>query len=958
MANEVVNPFDKYDEPAVANPFDKYDTPAVTAPITVYTPGQGDPKMEGGFKTSSGAPMHTMEAYDRGEAPYVTAAVHPDSPLKGKSIDIQVGDKKYPVKLTDTGPGVSTIDIASETSKWATVAPKEFGQAQISPSPTEYFDNPFDKYDQFMPQTFSTDEEVAAAERVGKEHPVFKNAIEAASELVTGMIPKSPRDYAAALYPPLAAFDQAQAVAGGNLSPLPLVGRITEIIDAERTPPGSKERFAAGFKTILDVLMVAGIGKQAQARGITPPIVPPETIAPPKPIGAPVELPIPVRGSGKFRKSYQVDKELGDQMEGIGASRESGALRGEIASRRILDQLSADQEAALGRYLVSRRLKTVNPEHPQILNEAELLKIEADTAIAKALDTYVNEVKPDIEALRKRAGLSEEAAAGKEPEFISLIPKTEELLPQTELAMPTRAARLSRTTKFARQALGFAKEYSTDLRSILGESYSEATRKARVSDFYKTAKRKGLIETEKFEDLPPELAHDLRAATESKLQPSGAYKAWQALQRGATSVALTANPAELMNHMRRQLNLLAAKPPIGRGLLSRLEALVPYIGPKTGAFVRAVMDDMSKPQNMAVLQDIFDAGGGSARSFSSMYELRGAFAKVTGLKWLQKKTHNLLFGIPKGRGVGGWDLRMRVQLEKIRRAAEGNVDPQRIREFANQIGQYGSHPDWIVGALREINPYAATTLPMRLTELKTSVGVSGIKSPTVMKRMMRTLETQLRGTGGTILGLASANYLLSGRWPWENDPGHELDLDTGTKSDDGKTIYAKFRVIAPELSRPVGTVGLPGISRERTAKEPQPLAAFGTALANQGLSLVAGPAQTALLTALSGKVPYLVKAPGRPPELMDVAKTEKGESRALKQVARAATSLNPLGEAVMEKPYEPELNTALRLLERPVLGFGGIRPFGSMFSQSYEKKSSRKRPKRPTRAQIQARERR
>ena len=53
----------------------------------------------------------------------------------------------------------------------------------------------------------------------------------------------------------------------------------------------------------------------------------------------------------------------------------------------------------------------------------------------------------------------------------------------------------------------------------------------------------------------------------------------------------------------------------------------------------------------------------------------------------------MLFGIPEGRGVKGWDLRMRVQLEKIRRSVEGNTDPQRIREFANQIGQYTSKPD-------------------------------------------------------------------------------------------------------------------------------------------------------------------------------------------------------------------------------------------------------------------------
>jgi hypothetical protein len=116
-----------------------------------------------------------------------------------------------------------------------------------------------------------------------------------------------------------------------------------------------------------------------------------------------------------------------------------------------------------------------------------------------------------------------------------------------------------------------AKEYDTNLRNILSTSYSEAMRKARVQDLYAAAKRKGLTETDSFDDLPPELAHDLRAATEPELQPSGLAKVGRAFQRFTTGVALTANPAELLNHMRQQLNIVAAKPPVGRGIAARLE---------------------------------------------------------------------------------------------------------------------------------------------------------------------------------------------------------------------------------------------------------------------------------------------------------------------------------------------------------------------------------------------------
>jgi hypothetical protein len=506
------------------------------------------------------------------------------------------------------------------------------------------------------------------------------------------------------------------------------------------------------------------------------------------------ELVNPVRGSGKFKRSYRVDKELGDRMEGIGAARESGALRGEIASRNLLDELTPSQETELGKYLVSRRLKTVNPAHPQILSDAEMRRIESDPAIAKALDYYKAEIKPDIESWRKRAGLSEKAAAGKEPEFISLLPKTMDLLEKPGSVQSAR--KLPRTTIYARAAQGLAKEYDTNLRNILAESYGEVIRKVRVREFYAAAKAKGVAYTSRvytpdgwknvvqFEDLPPELAYDLRAATERDPGPIGAARALRAYQQLVTGAALTANPAELVNHMRRQLNLVAAKPPIGMGLTARLEALAPYFGPKLGAFKRAVIDNMSSPDNQAILKDIFDAGGGSTRSFGSRYE-----SNIPGLKWLQQKTTNLLFGVPKGKGLNGWDLRMRVQLEKIRRAAEGNQDPQRIREFANQIGQYGAHPDWVVRGLRTINPYAATTLPMRLTELKTAVGTSSLKSQGAAQASLRRGETILRGTGGTLIAMAGANYLLSGKWPWENDKGHEFDLNTGQRTKDGKTVY-------------------------------------------------------------------------------------------------------------------------------------------------------------------------
>lgn len=87
-------------------------------PLSAYTPGQGDPSMEGGWQTSTGAPMYTLEMYLNGTAPYVTGATS----MKQPSRDVvfrTIGDRVVPVRATDYGPGVKGLDIATENTGWA-----------------------------------------------------------------------------------------------------------------------------------------------------------------------------------------------------------------------------------------------------------------------------------------------------------------------------------------------------------------------------------------------------------------------------------------------------------------------------------------------------------------------------------------------------------------------------------------------------------------------------------------------------------------------------------------------------------------------------------------------------------------------------------------------------------------------------------------------------------------------
>jgi hypothetical protein len=87
-------------------------------PLSAYTPGRGDQSMEGGWQTSSGAPVYPFEWYVNGNAPHVTGATS-NKDLIGQTVYRTIGDQVVPVKLTDYGPGVKGIDIASTNAEWA-----------------------------------------------------------------------------------------------------------------------------------------------------------------------------------------------------------------------------------------------------------------------------------------------------------------------------------------------------------------------------------------------------------------------------------------------------------------------------------------------------------------------------------------------------------------------------------------------------------------------------------------------------------------------------------------------------------------------------------------------------------------------------------------------------------------------------------------------------------------------
>ena len=544
--------------------------------------------------------------------------------------------------------------------------------------------------------------------------PVVRNIPAAISELASGMMPSSFRQYVTSIFPPAEMAQQgAQMVQGlmsGDVSMVPFLGRVPDIISAEKTPPYSKERYVASAKVIQDLGMLSGglhgeipspkivvdsflgqnilprarqsgaIGatgggrevpvpesfqpnaqtanssvltakhsskdlpfKPASVQGLKAGPAPPkfsqpasatQTAAqppiPPQPPsggeGAPVPQPPspsyskalnPAVDHGPFTRTYKIDKELGEMTDAVGAAKEAGNLVSEIAHRNMTFELSAQQEADVGKLLLSDRLKGVNPHHPQVIFDSVARGIEADPASKKALDYYRKVIEPDAEALHKRAGTSEASIAPGRGEYVPLIPKA---LPDGTIPELAAPGRLSMTTKFSKPAEGMAAEYSSNLREILRATYTEPMRKAAMRDLLEAAHHKGVLEkssqfvpdpakgpdagkwvkTLDQDKLPEQMKHDLQLIKSqmSTVRPVGIERVLKSYQRGATAIQLGLNPIEMFNHMRRQLGIVAAKPPIGQGLMARLEAVVPYFGAKVGTLKRA-MGDMGTPERVS-----------------------------------------------------------------------------------------------------------------------------------------------------------------------------------------------------------------------------------------------------------------------------------------------------------------------------------------------------------------------
>jgi hypothetical protein len=259
-----------------------------------------------------------------------------------------------------------------------------------------------------------------------------------------------------------------------------------------------------------------------------------------------------------------------------------------------------------------------------------------------------------------------------------------------------------------------------------------------------------------------------------------------------------------------------------------------------------------------------------------------------GMRFADRK--NRLLGLmPIPENIWGFDVRARLvatQMFLEHQRVSGRIAPNvkladlakspndldtDLREFITQFGQFNTNiqtrmVNW--ARKHRLNPFAGSQGGFRPAEIETTFGISRIPMegvpPTL--RAWYAAQTIYGGWLGYVMVLGLANKALSGHWPWENQEGHELDLDLGRPDLDGAPTYISGNFLAPAATRAARSLGVKALLDERFGQTTGKRAAgfIGSGKAAQEVSnfLLGGPPAQAVFTAATGHVPFLV-GPGR-----------------------------------------------------------------------------------------------
>jgi len=538
-------------------------------------------------------------------------------------------------------------------------------------------------------------------------------------------------------------------------------------------------------------------------------------------------------GAGPVGKVFKYGPAVTNVINEFDAAHTSAQVRAELMSRDVLKGLSDSQAGDVGDYLIGHRLNWASKmasdpalrakaaAHPQYLSDADLSRLVSDPKVKDAAEKYKDFVKPVIDDLSIRAGVSAQAIAAQSPYYIRLV-SPEFMQARNAQYSASHGSGASWESKGrpkstgARKAAGFTgTQYVTDVSALLRHVVKDTEPKARLNDLWRTLDREGLIVTRprnspnwtppdgfvsdevqgKYSSAPADIRgkygdkavvfmpREVRDTIDEITRPEGPSgsplsEGLKNLVRAGIWAGLALNPVAVPGHIYRQTSLVRGATKL-QDVKSNPVWILGSVLPPAGTLAKGAQiatRDVDNPIYQQIMQDLVQANAISPRALESSL---GHFGKLPAAARYQRYMHELMFGMPEGRGIKGWAIRCALEGELVRRRFEQNSDPERMREFSSKFGFYTRRLAPFLGGLAKINPFARTTAARYRTSLEQFFGNSGLKAANLAARAGLWAGSFALSALEVIGALVLINKALSGKWSWENDKGHELDINLG-----------------------------------------------------------------------------------------------------------------------------------------------------------------------------------
>ena len=595
------------------------------------------------------------------------------------------------------------------------------------------------------------------------------------------------------------------------------------------------------------------------------------------------------------------------------------------------------RQSALGSGVAPADLRKPTSAYVKLVSEQRA----QDEEIRRALD--IAGVKSEAE-LRRRPALLRKVI-GENPElqrYFALnapgprqgpIPRT--VGPQGSVPSGPRA----QLTGSATQALGTAESYVTDLPRILQIDAPEKVRKAANNQILAEVRKagrelepgeapqpglkvlafddtKGLTTGEsgvhRFE-VTPEVANAVRRYHRGGEPASAGFRGVKAVADIATRAQISGMPVEATSHA-NTLSSIVASVPGEKDIAGKALAAIPGPGAKVAAIRDLLSVDFSDPATRALENRLADIGA------LRIEQHRGG---------LVNSSHAWLFGSE------GVDARGRLVLARKYLARKPNATDSELREFVtSKLGNYiaensGALPNFMAkGSL--LSPFSRFQSARIPTAVKATFGQSGLPATSGTQRARDVANTLYRGPVGHVAGAQLLNRALTGKGTSDNEPGHELDVNTGLAASPGKIGRATGAEGEAPLYLPAATLSPIVYAGLRATGLRSLLFANGTPASGKGADAVrdvanvvfgtAGPFARAIMIAATGTTPYLQ----RDGTFMRVAPRKFDKNNEIASNMKAAFGqANPALHAFAASSGDAAGSTLATALEQPDKPFGG-----------------------------------